>query len=90
MRDNKGRYMKQSEEGLKITFILPTIKRIILWILTIVLLIPWLLIIITMDLLNLILLKFEEILLPRNEEIEKNGGDNKRVEYFIKYIIILN
>ena len=78
MRDNKGRYMKQSEEGLKITFILPTIKRIILWILTIVLLMPWLLIIIRMDLPNLILLKFEEILLPRNEEIEKNGGGDKK------------
>ena len=82
MRDNKGRYVKQSEEGLKITFIIPTIKRIILWILTIILLMPWLLIIIRMDLPNLALSKFEEILLPRNEEIEKNGGGDKKSGLF--------
>ena len=81
--DNKGRYVKQSEEELKITFIIPTIKRIIiLWILTIVLLMPQLLIIIRMDLPNLVLSKFEEILLPRNEEIEKNGGGDKKSGLF--------
>ena len=82
MRDIKGRYMKQSEEGLKITFIIPTIIRIILWILSIVLLIPWLLIIIRMDLPNLVLSKFEEILLPKNEEFEKNGGGDKKSGLF--------
>ena len=43
---------------------------------------PWLLIIIRMDLPNLVLSKFEEILLPRNEEIEKNGGGDKKSGLF--------
>ena len=43
---------------------------------------PWILIIIRMDLPNLVLPKFEEILLSRNEEIEKNGGGDKKSGLF--------
>ena len=43
---------------------------------------PLLLIIIRVDLSNLMTLKFEEKLLPRNEEIEKNGGGDKKNRLF--------
>ena len=77
MRDNKGRYTKKSEEGLKVTFYLPSMKNVILLIVLICVLMTWLLIISRMNLIPKLLLKLEEITFPENGN-ERNGEPEKK------------
>ena len=81
MRDNKGRYTKKIEEGLKLTFYLPSMKNLIIWVLMVFVLMPWLLIISRMNLVPKLLLKLEEIVFQENGN-EKNGEPEKKTGLF--------
>ena len=74
-RDTNGRFIK-GEEGFKITFTLPSLSRLILWVLLLLLLSPWIIAIIRLPIWKDILSKFEMLFLIKGEEAEqakKNG-----------------
>ena len=58
-RDSKGRFSKKTEEGFKIIFDIPSIKRIIIWALLFGILLPWISIITKFEILNKLLSLFD-------------------------------
>ena len=44
-RDRNGRFSKASDEGLNVSFNIPSLKTIIYWIVFIVFLMPWIIIV---------------------------------------------
>ena len=59
-RDSKGRFSKKGDDGFKIAFNIPPIKRIILWLFIVAILLPWLSILAKFEVLNKILNLFDE------------------------------
>ena len=75
-RGANGRFIKSDEEGLKISFSLPSLSRIILWGLFLLILSPWIFIIIRFEIWKKIISKFETLLLIKEEgngPAKKNG-----------------
>lgn len=73
-RDSKGRFSKKGEDGLKIIFDVPPIRRIIFWIFIFAVLLPWISIIARFELLRKILDIFDELM---NPSINENGNTKK-------------
>ena len=74
-RDINGRFIKEEEE-FKIIFTLPSLSKLILWVLLLFLLSPWIMAIIRLPIWKDILSKFEMLFLIKGEEAEqtkKNG-----------------
>ena len=69
-RDTNGRFIKE-EEGFKITFTLPSLSKLILWVLLLFLLSPWIMAIIRLPIWKDILSKFEMLFLIKGEEAEQ-------------------
>ena len=82
MWDNKGRFAKKNEEEMKLTFYLPTMKKVLFWIFFISILMPWFLIILRMDLFPKLVMKFEELIFPENGKCERNGDAEKKSGLF--------
>ena len=82
MRDNKGKFTKKNEEEMKITFYIPAMKTVLFWIFFISILIPWLLIILKMDLFPKFMIKFEELIFPENGKSERNSDAEKMSRLF--------
>ena len=61
-RDSRGRFSKKTEEGFKIIFDIPPIKRIIIWALLFGILLPWISIIAKFAILNKLLSLFDELM----------------------------
>ena len=73
-RDYKGRFSKKTEEGFKIIFDIPSIKRILIWLLLFGILLPWILIISKFEILNKLFSLFDELM---NRTINENGNSKK-------------
>lgn len=77
MRDNKGRFAKSSEGGMKITMNVPTLAKIIYWLLLLIIFMPWISIFCRLEILKKILNIFDDLLMKsKGEEKEmpkKNG-----------------
>ena len=73
-RDSKGRFFKKGDDGFKIAFNIPPIKRIILWLFIVAVLLPWLSILAKFEVLNKILNLFDELM---NSSIIENGNTKK-------------
>ena len=73
-RDSKGRFSKKGEDGLKLLFDVPPIRRIIFWIFISTVLLPWISIICKFEVLKKILDLFDELM---NPSINENGNSKK-------------
>ena len=77
MRDNKGRFTKSSEGGMKITMNVPTLGKIIYWFLLLIIFMPWISIVCRLEILKKILNIFDDLLMKSKEEEKdmpkKNG-----------------
>ena len=73
-RDSKGRFSKKAEEGFKIIFDIPSIKRILIWVISFGILLPWISIIAKFEILNKLLSLFDELM---DGKINENGGSKK-------------
>ena len=71
---DKGRFSNKGEDGLKITFDVPSIRRIIFWIIISAALLPWISIISKFEVLKKILDLFDELM---NPSINENGNSKK-------------
>ena len=74
-RDSNGRFIKGTE-GLEISFSLPSFSRVILWGLILIIISPWIIMIARLEILKILLSKFEslfEFKQEGNETIKKNG-----------------
>ena len=80
-RDNKGRFSKSSDDGLKITLGVPSVKKIILYLLLAIILMPWISILSKLNILRKIVDYFEYLLKLGNEDTDSNG---KKMDYFIR------
>ena len=75
-RDEKGRFSKSCEDGLNITLGIPSIRKIVTYLIIAFILLPWLSILSKFHLLKKILDYFESLLKLGNEEdstTKKNG-----------------
>ena len=72
-RDSKGRFSKKTEEGFKIIFDVPPIKRILIWAVLFGILLPWISVISKFEILNKLLSLFDELM---NRTINENGNEN--------------
>ena len=77
MRDNKGRFTKSCESGMKITMNVPTLTKINYWLLLLIIFMPWISIVCRLEILKKILNIFDDLLMKsKDEEKEmpkKNG-----------------
>ena len=73
-RDSKGRFSKKGDDGFKIAFDIPPIKRIILWIFIAAVLLPWLSLLAKFEVLKKFLNLFDELM---NSSIIENGNTKK-------------
>ena len=73
-RDAKGRFSKKAEEGFKIIFDIPSIKRILIWLVLFGILLPWISIIAKFEILNKLLSLFDELM---DGKINENGNSKK-------------
>ena len=77
MRDNKERFTKSSESGMKITMNMPTLTKIIYWLSFLIIFMPWISIVCRLEILKKILNIFDDLLMKsKDEEKEmpkKNG-----------------
>ena len=73
-RDSKGRFSKKAEEGFRIIFDMPSIKRILIWVISFGILLPWISIIAKFEILNKLLSLFDELM---DGKINENGNSKK-------------
>ena len=79
-RDSKGRFFKKTEEGFKIIFDIPSIKRILIWVISFGILLPWISIIAKFEILNKLLSLFDELM----EEKSMKMIIQRKVVYLVK------
>ena len=75
-RDTKGRFTKKCEEGVKIILGIPSIKKIVIWILLIAIFMPWISIIAKYNIFKKILNLFDKLIRTINEDdasLKKDG-----------------
>ena len=70
-RDINGRYIKK-EEGLKINFNITSFSRLILWGILLLLLSPWIIIIIRLEIWKTTVSKFEMLSLIKVDDINQS------------------
>ena len=75
-RDDKGRFSKSSEERLKLTLDFPPIKKIIIYLILGLVLLPWILLITKLNLFRKVLDYFELLFKFDNEEIDSTPKKN--------------
>ena len=68
MRDNKGRFAKSSEGGMKNTMNVPTLTKIIYWLLLLIIFMPWISIVCRLEILKKLLNIFDYLLMKSKEE----------------------
>ena len=76
MRDKNGRFAKKEEEGLKVDFSLPSMKKMFCWIILFVIMLPWMEIISKLKIFQKIFDVMESIMLIEKAPLEtpkKNG-----------------
>ena len=73
-RDHKGRFSKKTEEGFKIIFDVPPIKRILIWVVLFGILLPWISIIAKFEIINKLLSLFDELM---DGKINENVNSKK-------------
>ena len=73
-RDAKGRFSKKAEEGFKIIFDIPSIKRILIWLALFGILLPCISIIAKFEIINKLLSLFDELM---DGKINENGNSKK-------------
>ena len=61
-RDRNGRFSKASDEGLNVSFNIPSLKTIIYWIVFIVFLMPWIIIVQRSDAFGTLFNIFEDLM----------------------------
>ena len=79
-RDDRGRFTKANEDWIKININFPSIKKIILWALIVLIFMPWISIIRRSDLPAKILGLFDELITQANEAEKKEN--NKKNSLF--------
>ena len=75
-RDSSGKFIKDKEEELKMVFTLPSLSRIIFWILLLIVLSPWIMVFLRFQIWEQIMDKFELLFAIKEKEGEttkKNG-----------------
>ena len=77
-RDDRGRFTKANEDRIKININFPSIKKIILWALIVLIFMPWISIIRRSDLPAKLLGLFDELITQANEA-EKKENNKKNV-----------
>ena len=80
-RDDRGRFTKANEDRIKININFPSIKKIILWALIVLIFMPWISIIRRSDLPAKLLGLFDELITQANEAEKKEN--NKKNGLFI-------
>ena len=70
-RDDRGRFTKANEDRIKININFPSIKKIILWALIVLIFMPWISIIRRSDLPAKLLGLFDELITQANEAEKK-------------------
>ena len=83
-RDDRGRFTKANEDRIKININFPSIKKIILWALIVLIFMPWISIIRRSDLPAKLLGLFDELITQANEAEKKKTI--KQMVYLVKYI----
>ena len=73
-RDNRGRFTKANEDRIKININFPSIKKIILWALIVLIFMPWISIIRRSDLPAKLLGLFDELITQANEAEKKENN----------------
>ncbi len=73
-RDKNGRFSKKAEEGTKLIFDIPPIKKILIWLIIFGVLLPWMSILSKFDVLTKILNLFDDLMNPTANE---NGNAKK-------------
>ena len=75
-RDPKGRFIKKEEEEIKIVFGLPSLKKLMMWIIISAIMMPWISIIIKNNMFQKLLDAFDALLKQTDTEQvsqKKNG-----------------
>ena len=73
-RDDRGRFTKANEDRIKININFPSIKKIILWALIVLIFMPWISIIRRSDLPAKLLGLFDELITQANEADKKENN----------------
>ena len=73
-RDKNGRFSKKTDEGIKLIFDIPPIKKILIWLIIFGILLPWMSILSKFDVPTKILKLFDELMNPISNE---NGNTKK-------------
>ncbi len=73
-RDDRGRFTKANEDRIKININFPSIKKIILWALIVLIFMPWISIIRRSDLPAKLLGLFDELITQANEAEKKENN----------------
>ena len=71
--DNKERFYKSSDDGLKITLGIPSSEKIIIYLIIVLILMPWISILSKLKILRKIIDYFEYLLKIVNEDIDSTG-----------------
>ena len=79
MRDKKGRFSREDEEGFSITLKLPSLKELFYWSFIIFILVPWIIIGSKFNVLERITGIFEKLMKSNNKD--KPEG-SKKMDYF--------
>ena len=94
-RDRNGRFSKASDEGVNVSFNIPSLKTIIYWIVFIVFLMPWIIIVQRSDAFGTLFNIFEDLMgVNSNDSTEQSKKmemriNQKRMDYFIKWSLML-
>ena len=75
-RDSKGRFMTKDEEGNKIVFYMPSLRRIVLWLLILWVILPWISIISKFNIISNILDIFDRLISKTKGEAGETGKKN--------------
>ena len=79
-RDLKGRFIKKEEEEIKIVFGLPSIKKLMMWIIISAIMMPWISIIIKNNMFQKLLDAFNALL----KQTDTEQVSQKKMDYFHK------
>ena len=79
-RDLKGRFIKKEEEEIKIVFGLPSLKKLMMWIIISAIMMPWISIIIKNNMFQKLLDAFDALL----KQTDTEQVSQKKMDYFHK------
>ena len=79
-RDLKGRFIKKEEEEIKIVFGLPSLKKLMMWIIISAIMMPWISILIKNNMFQKLLDAFDALL----KQADAEQVSQKKMDYFHK------